>query len=149
MNRFRFRLQGVLRYREAQEESKKREFGATIGHLKHEEAHYSKIVNDIDKHDDLREKSGKGKILAINLIRNFYYSRSLERKKSDQSKAVETAQEAVDEKRVELVETTKKKKTLERLRERRLEEHNKEVIKEEQALIDEIATQGQNKREVK
>ena len=149
MNRFRFRLQSVLRFRDAQEESKKREFGATLGHLKHEEARYNNIVNDIDRHDDLREKSGKGKILTRNLISNFYYSRFLERKKSDQLKTIEKAQEAVDEKRAELVEATKKKKTLERLKERRLEEYNKEVIKEEQALIDESASQGQINREVK
>lgn len=149
MNRFRFRLQGVLRFRDAQEESKKREFGATLGHLTHEEARYNKIVNEFDRHDDLREKSGKGKILARNLISNFYYYRFLERKKSDQLKTIEKAQEAVDEKRVELVEATKKKKTLERLKERRLEEYNKEVLKEEQALIDESASLSQVNREVK
>ena len=148
MNRFRFRLQGVMRYRGAQEETKKREFGAVLGHLRHEEATYTGIIDDIKSHDDFSEKTGKGIISVRNLINNFHYSRFLERKKTDQTKTVEKAQEAVDEKRSELVEATKKKKILERLRERKLEEYNRAVIKEEQALIDEIATQSHSSKDV-
>jgi len=96
----------------------------------------------LKRHDDFREKTGKGIISTRNLINNFNYSRFLERKKSSQAKTIEKAQEAVDEKRSELVEATKKKKTLERLRERKLDEHTRAVIKEEQALIDEVATQS-------
>lgn len=142
MNRFRFRLQSVLRYRGAQEETKKREFGTVLGHLHHEEETYDRIVDTMKRHDDFREKSGKGIISTRNLINNFNYSRFLERKKFSQAKTVEKAQKSVDKKRSELVEATKKKKTLERLKERKLDEHTMAVIKEEQALIDEIATQS-------
>ena len=141
MNRFRFRLESVLRFRRAKEDEKKREFGTTVGHLKHEKDRYNEIVNTSNSHDRLIEKYGKGKISVRNLINNFNYAFHLVKRKADQNKAVEGAQVVVNEKRAELVETTKKKKVLERLKERKLEEHNKAALKEEQALIDDISSQ--------
>ncbi len=149
MNRFRFRLQGVLLYRGAQEETKKREFGTVLGNLRHEEVTYNGIIDDIKSHDEFSERTGKGIVSTRNLINNFHYSRSLERKKTDKVKKIENAQVAVDKKRSELVDATKNKKILERLRERKLEEYNKAVTKEEQVLIDEIATQGHSNNNVK
>ena len=144
MNRFRFRLESVLRFRRAKEDEKKREFGTTVGYLKHEKDRYNEIVNTSNSHDRLIEKYGKGKMSVRNLINNFFYARHLDKSKADQNKAVEGAQEVVDEKRAELVEATKKKKVLERLKERKLEEHNKAALKEEQALIDDISSQRFN-----
>ena len=141
MNRFRFRLESVLRFRRAKEDEKKREFGTTVGHLKHEKDRYNEIVKTSNSHDRLIEKYGKGKMSVRNLINNFFYARHLDKRKADQNKAVEGAHEVVDEKRAELVEATKKKKVLERLKERKLEEHNKAALKEEQALIDDISSQ--------
>lgn len=148
MNRFRFRLESLLRFRGAKEEEKKREFGVVLGHLKHEEAQYDTIVNNIDKHDEFMEESGQGKILVRTLIRNFLFARSLEKKKSEQKESVKKAEEVVEKKRSELVEVTKKKRILERLKENRLEEYNQAVIKEEQALIDEISSQRYNHQDM-
>jgi flagellar export protein FliJ len=53
---------------------------------------------------------------------------------------VEEAQKAVDAKRMELIETRRRKKTIEKLKEREQEAYKKVVVKEEQALIDETAT---------
>ncbi len=144
MNRFRFRLESLLRFRAAKEEEKKREFGVVLGHLKHEEAQYNAIVNNIDQHNRFMEESGQGKISVRTLTRNFFYARSLEKSKSEQKKAVKKAEELAGEKRSELTEATKKKRILERLKENKLEEYNQAVIKEEQALIDEFATQRYN-----
>ena len=144
MNRFRFRLESLLRFRAAKEEEKKREFGVVLGHLKHEEAQYNAIVNNIDQHNRFMEESGQGKISVRTLMRNFFYARSLEKSKSEQRKAVKKAEELAGEKRSELTEATKKKRILERLKENKLEEYNQAVIKEEQALIDEFSTQRYN-----
>ncbi len=144
MNRFRFRLESLLRFRAAKEEEKKREFGVVLGHLKHEEAQYNAIVNNIDQHNRFMDESGQGKISVRTLMRNFFYARSLEKNKSKQKKAVKKAEELAGEKRSELTEATKKKRILERLKENKLEEYNQAVIKEEQALIDEFATQRYN-----
>ena len=148
MNRFRFRLESLLRFRAAKEEEKKREFGIVLGHLKHEEAQYNAIANNIDQHNRFMEESGQGKISVRTLMRNFFYARSLEKTKSEQKKAVKKAEELVGEKRSELTEATKKKRILERLKENKLEEYNQAVTKEEQALIDEFATQRYNNQDL-
>jgi len=142
MNRFRFRLESVLRYRKAQEEAKKREFGVVLGHLKREESRLNRIADDINQHDDAQEQAGSGLTSVRRLMHHFHYSRFLERKKNEQIQTVKKAVQSVDDKRLELVEATKKKKTLERLQERRYAEHLKEGLREEQALIDEIALHG-------
>jgi flagellar FliJ protein len=134
----------VLRLRRAKEDEKKREFGTTVSHLKHEQDRYDRITNTSSSHDKRIEKTGKGKVSVRNLINNFYYARHLDKRKTEQKKVVQNAQKLVDEKRAELVEATKKKKVLERLKERKLEEYNKAALKEEQALIDEAASQRFN-----
>ena len=144
MNRFRFRLESILRFRRAKEDEKKRELGTTVSHLKHEQDRYDRITNASSSHDKRIEKSGKGKVSVRNLINNFFYARHLDKRKAEQEKVIQNAQKVVDEKREELVEATKKKKVLERLKERKLEEHNKATLKEEQTLIDEAASQRFN-----
>lgn len=145
MNRFRFRLESVLRFRGAKEDEKKREFGITLGKLKNEERKYNDIVSSAESHDKLVEKTGKGKISVRSLISNFYYARHLDTAKAAQEKVIDSAQEITDEKRAELVEATKKKKVLDRLKDRKIEEHNKAELKEEQNYMDEIASQRFNR----
>lgn len=140
MNRFRFRLESVLRVRGAQEVAKKREFGTAVGHLVREEKRLEEIVNDIETTDRVRGDAGKGKITIRDLINGFFFTRFLEKRKSDQEKEIEKAQTNVEEKRQELIEVRKKRQTLERLKEHALEDYNHAVLKEEQALIDETAT---------
>ncbi|MFC1490841.1 flagellar export protein FliJ [Candidatus Latescibacterota bacterium] len=145
MNRFRFRLESVLRFRRAKEDEKKREFGHTLGKLKTEERKYNDIVNSGESHDRLVEKSGQGKMSLRSLINNFYYARHIEQTKAHQEQMVEAAKVVTDEKRAELVEATKKKKVIDRLKDRKLEEYQKAELKEEQDYIDDIAAQRFNR----
>ena len=141
MNRFRFRFRSVLRFREAREEEKKQEFGIKLTRLKHEEDELGGIVNTSKNHDMLMEKSGHGRTSVRTLMYNYFYARFLDKSISDQQNAVVSAEDDVEAKRIELTEATKKKKILERLKERELEDYNRAIVKEEQTLIDEIATQ--------
>lgn len=148
MNRFRFRFRSVLRFREARENEKKQELGIKLNRLKHEEDKLDGIVNTSKNHDMLREKSGQGRTSVRTLIYNYFYARFLDKSISDQKNAVDSAEDDVEAKRIELIEVTKKKKILERLKERELEDYNQAVVKEEQTLIDEIATQRFNNRDL-
>jgi len=141
MNRFRFRLQSVLRLRAAREEEKKREFGLSLGHLKQEEQRFDEITRSIDDLDRFRTEKSTGRISVGQMIQNFFFSRHLHTRKDEQHKKVEKAQEIVDEKRAEMTEATKKRKTIERLKERKRVQYEEDVRREEQSLIDEIATQ--------
>lgn len=144
MNRFRFRLQSVLKYREAIEEKKKRDLGVSMSHLRREEEHFNKLTDSIKEFDRERESESEGSINARTLVQGFYYSRLLERKKTDQKKAVERAEKTVEIKRNDLSEAVKRRKILEKLKEKKVEEYNADFIREEQALIDESATMNYN-----
>ena len=145
MNRFRFRLESVLRFRKAKEDEKKREFGHTLGKLNTEERKYNDLVRSGEEHDKHIEKKSTGIMSIRRMINNFYYARHIDSSKIAQKNVVEAAQAVTDEKRAELVEATKKKKVLDRLKERKLEEHTKAELKEEQDYIDDIAAQRFNR----
>lgn len=141
MNRFRFRLESVLRVRAAEETKRKREFGAALQHVKNAEARYRGILAEIAAHDSLSEKKGKGRTSVADLKALNQYSRALDRKKALQQNMLERTEETLRLKRGELVEATRRKKTIERLRERALLEHEQAARKEEQGIIDETAVQ--------
>ena len=144
MNRFRFRLESVLRVREAREDVKKRELGVKMGHLRREEDRMDELEASGRSHDQSREEKGVGRITVRGLMRDFFYARHLEKKQEDQQVLVEQAREDMEGKREELVDASKDKKVLERLKEKKHVEWNKKALKEEQALIDETASQRYN-----
>jgi len=146
MNRFRFKLKSVLRHREILEEEKKREFGVALNHLKHEENQYKEIENTIDSHEKLMEKSSLGRLSVRDIQNKFNYARHLDSKKGSQKNLLHKAKEALETRRVKLMEAMKRKKTLERLKERDRETYNEGVRKEEQALIDEMTSLNFNKQ---
>ena len=138
MNRFRFRLESVLKVREAKEDAKKREFGVKMGHFRREEGRMNELESQSEHHDKSRVEKGVGKLAVRGLIHDFFYARHLEKKQDDQRALVKKARKDMEKKRGELVEASKEKKVLERLKEKKHEEWSKEALKEEQALIDEI-----------
>jgi flagellar FliJ protein len=146
LNRFRFNLESVLKFRKTKEDEKKREFGHTLGKLKNEERKLDDIIDSGKRHDEHIEKTAKGKLTIRNLINNFYYSRHIEAAQEAQKDVVNAAQAVTEEKRAELVDATKKRKVLDRLKERRFEEHTKAELKEEQGIIDDIAGQQFNRK---
>lgn len=146
MNRFRFKLKSVLRHREILEEEKKREFGVALNHMKHEENHYKEIENTIDSHEKLMEKSSFGRLSVRDILNKFNYARHLDSKRGSQKNLLQKAREALETQRVKLMEAMKRKKTLERLKERDRQTYNDTVRKEEQALIDELTSLNSNKQ---
>ena len=141
MNRFRFRLANVLRLREVDEDKKKREFGAAMGKLGLEKNKLDDLHDSLDDHEKNMENKGKGSVSARQLRNHFNYARSLDTKIEEQQKHVNAVSDVVESKRSELAESSKKKKILEKLKDRDREEHDRAAEKEEQALIDELTTQ--------
>ncbi len=141
MNRFRFRLDSVLRVRIAEETKKKREFGSALQQVRNAEARLRDIEREIADNDRIAENLGLGETNAGELMRVDRYASVLEDKKEAQKKVVARTEEALERKRGELVEATRRKKTLERLREHAVEEHARAAGKEEQTVIDELTIQ--------
>ncbi|MBN1290270.1 MAG: flagellar export protein FliJ [Candidatus Latescibacteria bacterium] len=141
MNRFRFRLASILRLREVHEDKKKREFGAALGKLNLENNELNQLKGSLQDHEIGMEKRSRGTVSVHQLRNNFNYARALDMKIGEQKKHVKAAADVVESRRVELAESSKKKKILEHLKDRDREEHNHAVEKEEQVVIDELTTQ--------
>ena len=141
MNRFRFRFQSVLRFRQAIEDEKKRNLAGALDHYTHEQEKLNLIDTSIDTHDTVRVSSAEGAVSAKDLLNKFIYARHLERVRDGQEKHLQKAGKEVAVRRTDLVEAAKQKKILERLRERDQEAHQDEIEHEERAISDEIATQ--------
>lgn len=141
MNRFRFRFQSVLRYREVIEDTKKREFGAALDHLRHEEERLQTINGVISNHERTTEESSSGRISVRDLQHRYNFARHLDREREVQEAAIQTAVDEAEKRRQILVEATKQKKIFERIKERDHEAYQAEVRHEEQKTIDEVSTQ--------
>ncbi|MCE5249601.1 flagellar export protein FliJ [bacterium] len=141
MNRFRFRLENVLRLRTVEEEKKKREFGIALGRFNLEVLELNRINGEIDSHEKTMEERGQGAVSVSELRRNFNYARALDNKSLKQKKKVKEKEKFKDKKRDELARSTQRKKIIERLKDRDREEYDRAVIKEEQAFIDELTTE--------
>jgi len=138
MRRFNFRLQRVMEIREMKEKDCQRELARSMEVLNREERQLQNIAGEFQASREglrraLMKKCTAGLLNSLNGWRN---------RQEDELK-VQTAHTneqkgRVDQKRSALVTASKKKKVLERLRERRLEEHQTESQQEEQAFLDEL-----------
>jgi flagellar FliJ protein len=138
MNRFRFRLENVLRVRGAEESNKKREFGIALQNVQDAEERCRAVETEIAELDKRAEGKETGNQAMADLQARYRYSRHLERVKAAREKELEQTRKVLDGKRSELIESTRRKKTLERLRERALDEYQKAANKEEQNTLDEL-----------
>lgn len=141
MNRFRFRLETVLKLRAAREDEKNRELAAALVQLNQEEQRYRKLVDSLNDLDRIRAERGNGRISARQLMQRLFFSRHLQKKCDEQKTNVCQAEAVVQEKRREVVEAMKKRKTLERLRERKRLQYEAEVLHQEQNQLDEAGLQ--------
>ncbi|RMH56217.1 MAG: flagellar export protein FliJ [Candidatus Hydrogenedentota bacterium] len=142
MARFRFRLERVLSVRRHEEDREKLRFAVAVRNL--EEARKNLRAT----REELRRAVEKGAAVAAarptieDLVRDYEYRAALLRREERETKAVEEAQERYEEARRYLIEARKKRRLLERLRERRFEEWREEEIRREQEELDEMGVAG-------
>lgn len=148
MNRFRFRLETVLKVRVAREEEKKRELAVTMTLLREEEAKLEHLLASLAELDRVRAEQSAGRLSPRQLQQQLSFSRYVQRNIDEQRKKVLEAGSAADRKRLEVAEAMRKRKILERLKERRRGEYDSTVAHHEQSQLDEAAIQrfNENKR---
>ena len=140
MNRFRFRLESVLRLRGVEETKRQRELGGVLRNKQRAEERRQAAVDAIAEHDREMEGDAQGMVNAAGLDAHHRYMQHLQREREMCEKEVGKMEEAVVLRRSELVEASRKKKTLERLRERAREAHEKESLREEQNALDDLTS---------
>ena len=92
--------------------------------------------------ENMYSQSAHGETRADNILVARDYLGTTENREAEQEKNVITAEQKTEESRLNLLEKTKDKKTLDRLRERRLAEYAINAQREKQKQIDETARQN-------
>lgn len=139
MKKFKFRLDNVLRYREAREQKVLREFAAAMRALDAEERELARLVRGRnDGAARLRVELGERcSPDAIRSLESFLDCREIEIK--EQEVRVLAAREFAETKRLELVEAGREKKLVEKLYDKEWERYRLEAGRDEQKFMDEVS----------
>ncbi len=147
MAKYVYRLQSLINVKEKLEEQKKNELAVQNNKLSKEK----EILNDfyLELNSVLEEQEIKQatKINAFQVQQYISYIDKLKVEIEKQIEIVKVEEKKAEEIRLELLEFTKAKKSLEILKERDYENYLEEEKKAEQKIVDEIVSYKYNSRE--
>jgi flagellar FliJ protein len=138
--KFNFKLESVLRLREKLEDLKKNEFGAAVRALEEERMKLAALEQDReDTINSFRQSINEG-IAPDDINHHNNYLARLKFMIKWQHIMIERAEDFVEEKRLELVEAMRDRKSLDILKENKFEEFVAEEKHAEQKIVDEIVS---------
>ncbi len=140
MKKFKFSLQTVHKYKNQILDSLKNEHAQIILKIVEAEDELNVLENErLDLNNELYEKNKKGSTILE--ITNFKrYLKILDNKIKEQCDVIEKLKVEEAEKRAEVIEARKETASLDLLKEKKLEEYNKALAKNEEILIDEFVS---------
>ncbi len=147
MAKYVYRLQSLINIKEKLEEQKKNELAVENHKLNEEKQilnNFYHELNDLLKKQELEQENN------INAFRLQLYIQYIDKIKVEiekQIKVVKDQEDKVEVVRGELLEYTKAKKSLEKLKEKDYENYLEEEKKAEQKIVDEIVSYKYNSRE--
>ena len=134
-----FRLQKVLDVRELIEQDRQKDFAGTKHHLQIENEELQQLEN---KREGFTQNMNMVKKAEVSQFRgNQAYLETLNQAVADKHKKITVLKEDLETKRQHLLEASKNRKALEKLKERKIAEAVHEENRIEQDFIDEIARQ--------
>jgi flagellar FliJ protein len=137
MKRFRFRLQRVLDIREQIRDELRQELALRNQDL----AQHARLLNDLEE-EYLRTGLQEGGIVtAGELVMTGAYAARVKQLIVEQMVRVEQAKVAVAEAQERYIQANKDAKAIEMLKDKKREQYNEEVLKEEGNQLDELAIQ--------
>ena len=140
MAKFIFSMQSLLSLKSRMEEQKKQEFGEAINKLEQEKS-FLEGLNMEKEHTLLKlRESVNGKISPTDFKNFNNYVEVLKKRIVAQMGVIIETEKYVEKKRLELVEATKERKMLDKLKEKKHEEYIEEEKKQEQKINDEIVS---------
>ena len=141
MRRMHFRFQRILELKERVEEARKAALGKSVAVLEHERqqlAGMQQLRLDNGAASEQRAQiAGAASLMRL----GFDYGQRLERELLEQQKRIRQAQTVVDERRSELIESTKERRVFEVLKDRVATEYQREQRRQERILLDEAGKQ--------
>ncbi len=134
MKKFKFSLEKVLSLREFEENQAQIELAKAISVVTELNNKLKFIAKERVKNNDARSNSTDLSYLMS--IEN--YIEGLDYQKEILLEELAQAELILEEKRQIMIEAMKKRKALEKLKEKQLQEYKKEILKEEEKVLDEI-----------
>ena len=143
MKQFEFRLQKVMETTRAREELQKKELARALADLDRNETLLDQMLDHLEQ--EVEQFAGirkKGAIKVSTLAQYASYTDSLLAKIGRQRQEIEKLAKLADEHRDKLIEITRDKKILEKLKEKRFEEYRRKLRQVEQKFMDEISSRS-------
>jgi flagellar FliJ protein len=136
----RFTLEALLNHRRHQEEVCQKELAQTERLLADEKGKLRRLKNE--KRDNIQKLQikQKEKINVSDIILSVNYIQQLSEKIKKQKRCVREATETVNQKRHELITLVKKRKTLEKLKEKEWLAYQQKMMQNERKFMDDVAS---------
>ena len=138
---FKFRLSPLLRFRKTQEEEKQRELALVVSELMGRKEELDELRSQRSEAASSVTRLGEGEH-GVNLF--LLYDNYLRGRDGDihkKKEEIDAVSGKADEKREELIEYVRRRRSLESYRERLLQRYQKEESRKERLESDEVATQ--------
>ncbi len=139
MKKFKFRLQKVMELRRWLERSSQQRLAKAQNKRKRAEKDLDETLGKIDHQNRNMMSSITGKFAAGEALTSSSYNQSLRKEAAHKTQKVVKCEEIVVECRDDLIEKSRHKKVLERLRERRISGFITEQNRQEQTAMDDDA----------
>lgn len=136
---YRFNLESLLNYRRYQEEILQKKLAEFKNQLVEHEQQLRQLKQAWRKNSlELRQRQESGGTVS-GVIMYFRYLDRLTADIDKQKRRVVKTKKRIEQKRRELIEIVKKRKTLEKLKEKRFNTFEQQQLKKERNLLDEVA----------
>jgi flagellar FliJ protein len=146
--RFKFRLERVHDIRRQRERGAQEELAAALGKQAGEEATLGQVEETIaEAREQFRGATGYGEVLSgIDLAASQAYLERLSGRRAVAVRDLNASRDEVGRRRSDLEAAARERQALDRLRDRRRAEHEREVARAESAQLDELALAGHRRR---
>ncbi len=136
----RFTLEALLNHRRHQEEVCQKELAQTERLLADEKGKLRRLKNEKRDNIEKLQIKQKDKLNVSDIILSVNYIQQLSEKIEEQKKCVQEATQMVNQKRHELITIVKKRKTLEKLKEKEWLAYQQKMMQTERKLMDDVAS---------
>ncbi len=137
---YRFKLEALLNHRRHQEEVCQKKLAQTERQLADEQGKLRQRKREMRENIQKLQAKQKEKLNVSDIILSVNYIQQLSKNIEDQKKCVRQATKKVNQKRNELIIIVKKRKTLEKLKEKEWLAYQQIMMQTERKLMDEVAS---------
>lgn len=149
MKKFSFKLEPVLKIRIHEEELQKQAFARQMQQLIKLKEQHDEVQAELEKYSAEQEKKGHESLRSPSEYqRHFTYIQSCQQELARLNQEIDLAKKRTDEERKKLIIANQKTRALENLKEKKQIEYMKEADREEQKVMNEIATQGYHRKRI-